>query len=370
MRIAQFITRSDTIGGASTHLLTLCERLEKRGHDVTVFCGGGGVFTEELKKKKLEYHSLNHLVRPIRPFEDLQALFEIRREVEKLSPDIVALHSAKAGVVGRIACWWARIPCVVTAHGWAFTEGKSTLRRYFLAVIERFVAPLAERIITVSDFDQELAADWAVAPREKMVTVYNGVQDVNEQKRRGREVRETPRIIMVARFEPQKDQPTLLRALEKLRGAPWEAWFVGDGPRLEQCVDLARDLGIDDRVQFLGYRSDVPDLLAQSDIFVLSTHYEGFPIATVEAMRAGLPIVASDVGGVSEQVRSGENGSLVPPEDVSKLKRALEDLLQNEDKRQEMGKAGREMFCEQFRVEKMVDRTLDVYKEAVRQRKR
>ena len=104
MRIAQFITRSDIIGGASTHLLTLCERLEKRGHDVTVFCGRGGVLTEELKKKKLEYHSLNHLVRPIRPFEDLQAVFEVKKEIEKLNPGIVALHSAKAGVVGRIAC--------------------------------------------------------------------------------------------------------------------------------------------------------------------------------------------------------------------------------------------------------------------------
>jgi glycosyltransferase involved in cell wall biosynthesis len=369
MRIAQIITRSDIIGGASTHLLTLCEHLADRGHDVTVYCGGNGIFTEELEKRELKYHSLSHLVRPIRPFEDLRAVFEVQREIEKLNPDIVALHSAKAGVVGRIACWWAQIPCVVTAHGWAFTEGKSTLRRYFLASIERFVAPLAERIITVSDFDQELAADWSVASRKKMVTVYNGVQDVDQEKRLASEVGETPRIIMVARFEPQKDQPTLLRALEKLRGASWGALFVGDGPRLEQCVDLARDLGIEDRVQFLGYRSDVPNLLAQSDLFVLSTHYEGFPIATVEAMRAGLPIVASDVGGVSEQVRSEENGFLVPPEDVSALKRALEDLLQNEEKRQEMGETGRKIFREQFRVEKMVDRTLNVYKEAVRQGK-
>lgn len=364
MRIIQIITRSDIIGGASTHLLTLCERLEDRGHSVDVFCGGNGVFTEELEKRKLKHHSLCHLVRPIRPFEDLRAVFEVKREIEKLNPDIVALHSAKAGVIGRIACWWAQIPCVVTAHGWAFTEGKSNLRRHFLAAIERFVAPLAERIITVSDFDQELAADWSVVSQEKMVTVYNGVQDFEQKKRRGSEIRETPRIIMVARFEPQKDQPTLLRALEKLCGVSWEAWFVGDGPRLEQCVDLARDLGIEDRVQFLGYRSDVPDLLAQSDIFVLSTHYEGFPIATVEAMRAGLPIIASDVGGVSEQVRSGENGFLVPSEDVSGFKRVLEDLLQNEEKRQEMGENGRRMFREQFRVEQMVDRTLEVYKEA------
>jgi glycosyltransferase involved in cell wall biosynthesis len=317
----------------------------------------------------LKYNSLEHLVRPIQPFEDLKAIFELGKKINKLDPDVVALHSAKAGVLGRIACWWDETPCVVTAHGWAFTEGKSRLRRHFLAAVERLVAPLAERIITVSDFDQKLAADWKVSSPEKMITIYNGVHDLRQKKVMSDEFNETPRIIMVARFELQKDQLTLLRALKKLRGVPWEAWFVGDGPRLEQCVDLARDLDIDDSVRFLGYRSDVPDLLAQSDIFVLSTHYEGFPIATVEAMRAGLPIVASDVGGVSEQVRSGKNGFLVPPEDVGELKRALEDLLQNKETRQEMGMAGRQMFCEQFRVEKMVDRTLEVYKEATRQGK-
>ena len=367
MRIAQIITRSDIIGGASTHLLTLCEHLEDRGHDVNVFCGGSGVLTEELEKRGLEYHALDHLVRPIRPFRDLQAIFEVKREVEKLNPDIVALHSAKAGVVGRVACWWSQTPCVVTAHGWAFTEGKSEVRRYFLAAIERLVTPLAERIITVSDFDQKLAIDWGVASREQMVTVYNGVQDVKRERIQNRNTRKTPRIIMVARFEPQKDQLTLLQALEQLRGKSWEAWFVGDGPRLEQCVEYARDYGMEDRVQFLGYRSDVPELLSKSDIFVLSTHYEGFPIATVEAMRAGLPIIATDVGGVSEQMRSGRNGFLIPPEDVGELKRVLKDLLQDKEKRQRMGKAGREMFRERFRVEKMIDQTVEVYKKAARQ---
>lgn len=369
MRIAQIITRSDIIGGASTHLLTLCERLEERGHEVTVFCGGDGIFTDELEKRDLPYHSLNHLVRPIQPLEDLRAILEVKREVEKLDPDIVALHSAKAGVVGRIACWWAQIPCVVTAHGWAFTEGKSKLRRSFLAAVERLAAPLADRIITVSDFDQELAIDWNVASSERMVTVYNGVQDVGQEKIQSTtEDGGTPRIIMIARFEPQKDQPTLLRALEKLKDEPWEAWFVGDGPRLDDCIDLTSDLGIGDRVHFLGYRSDVPSLLAQSDVFVLATHYEGFPIATIEAMRAGLPIIASDVGGVSEQVRKGENGFLVTPEDIVDLKQALQQLVRNEAKRERFGEAGRKRFLDQFRVENMIDQTLEVYETVAEER--
>jgi len=164
----------------------------------------------------------------------------------------------------------------------------------------------------------------------------------------------------VARFEPPKDFPTLLRALRMVT-APWRAILVGDGPTRPGVEELARELGLADWVEFVGWRTDVADILARAQVFVLSSRWEGLPISILEAMRAGLPVVASQVGGVGEAVIAHETGWLVPPGDAGQLSQRIEELCVDPSLRARMGVAGRRRWEDRFRVERMVEETSALY---------
>lgn len=364
MKIVYVITRSDAIGGAHVHVRDLACALLQRGHEVTVLVGGRGPFTGELEVRGVPYRSLVHLVRPIRPGTDLRGAVELRRALAELRSDLVSTHSSKAGWLGRMAARSLGIPVVFTAHGWAFTEGVPERERRLYALAERLAAPFADRIITVSEYDRELALRYRVACAKKLVRVHNGMPDIDPAYR-SRPGVQPPTLVMVARFEPQKDHLTLFRALTELRELSWELELIGDGPLWETMRVEAQRLGLGERVAFLGARKDVAERLGKAQAFVLVSNWEGFPRSILEAMRAGLPVVASDVGGVREAVVDGETGFLVPRGDVAILCDRLRRLLQDPGMRVRMGTAGRRRYERHFTFEQMLDKTLKVYEEVV-----
>lgn len=170
---------------------------------------------------------------------------------------------------------------------------------------------------------------------------------------------------MIGRFTPQKDHAALLRALAGQSHLGWDLDLIGDGPRRADIVALATALGVADRVHFLGARNDVTAILGRADIYALVSHWEGFPRSILEAMRAGLPVVASDVGGVAEAVQPGKTGFLVPADDGQVLAARLELLIKDRQLRQALGSAGRRSYDENFHFELMFDHTMDVYKSII-----
>ena len=365
MKIAYVITRSDSIGGAHVHLLDLASSARERGHEVTVFAGGDGPFFAELSARGIPARSLANMVRPIRPTKDLQCYFELRKELAALKPDLVALHSSKAGWIGRVCARRLGLPVVFTAHGWAFTEGVPAKERTVYRIAERLASPLADKIITVSEYDRQLALRLGVAPAEKLVTIHNGSPDVPPDLL-ARPEQEPPKLIMVARFEAPKDHALLLHALAALEDLAWTIEFVGDGPLKAPAEELSARLGIKERVQFSGTRRDIPERLATAQAFVLTSNWEGFPLTIVEAMRAGLPVVASRVGGVAEAVDDGRTGFTVPPGDAGALADRLRAIIQDASLRREMGRSARRRYDAEFTLSRMVERTLEVYRETVR----
>jgi glycosyltransferase involved in cell wall biosynthesis len=172
----------------------------------------------------------------------------------------------------------------------------------------------------------------------------------------------------VARFEPQKDHPTLLRALGGLRELAWHLDLVGDGPLRPAMESLARSLEIGDRVQFLGQRRDVDRILSQSQVCVLASNWEGFPLSILEAMRAGLPVVASAVGGVAEAIEDGETGYVVPQGQPEVFRDRIQRLLVSPAQRIQFGANGRRRYEQAFTLEQLVARTVRVYEEVLRTR--
>ncbi len=368
MRIGYIVTTASPIGGAQIHVRDLAAAAVAQGHEPSVITSGSGPFIDDLRALGIPVAVLRHLAVPIHPVRDIRALAEVRAALRKFRPEIIAAHSSKAGILGRIAGRSLRVPVVFTAHGWAFTPGVSPGSAALYRQVERLVGPLASAIITVSEYDRQLGLAARIAPPERIVTVHNGMPDVAPSLRA--DPTGTPaRMVMIARYGPQKDHPTLLRALAALRDLPWEVDLVGDGPLMEETQALATSLGLADRVHFLGQRKDVDQLLSRSQISLLITNWEGFPLSILESMRAGLPVVASSVGGVSESVRDGENGYLVGRGDVGAVSDRIRQLLVDPGVRARMGSAGRARYERDFTLAQSVSRTLGVYQQVIETRR-
>ncbi len=176
------------------------------------------------------------------------------------------------------------------------------------------------------------------------------------------------RLIMVARFSEPKDQLLLLRALAGLgTEADFEVLFAGEGELEPRVCEAAEKLGLAPQVRFLGTRSDVPTLLARAQVFVLASRWEGFLLTIVGAMRAGLPVVASDVGGSREAVVEGKTGFLVARGDAEMLRDRLRRLLLDAELRARMGVAGHARFNKYFTLQQMLSKTKQVYYEVLRE---
>lgn len=364
MRFLYLITRAEP-GGAQVHLLHLLKAFRPRAKlHLAVGEDNDRFLVDEARALEVEVHELRHLVWPISPRKDLAALREVLALLRDIKPDLLHAHSSKAGFIGRLAARLVGVKSVFTAHGWAFTEGVSVGRRALAVSLEKLAGRIGDAVITVSEWDRGLALRYRVAPPERIFTVRNGVSDT---PLRATPSRHPPRLIMVARFASPKDQALLLRALASLKELPWSLDLVGDGPLLPQVKALAQTLSLSERVRFLGRRMDVDRLLAEAQIFVLVSNWEGLPLVVLEAMRAGLPVVASDVGGVGEAVVDGETGFLVPRGDGSLLKDRLRRLLADPGLRVQMGLAARKRYEEHFTVERMTEAVWGVYRRVLGQ---
>jgi glycosyltransferase involved in cell wall biosynthesis len=364
VRIAYIVTRADPIGGVQIHIKDLAAAARAQGHTATVLTGGTGPFIDALHAENTPVVALRHLSVPIGPLRDLRALREIHAVLTDLRPELLAVHSAKAGVLGRLVGRSLRIPVVLTAHGWTFTPGIPPLQAAAYRQIERFAGPLASRIIAVSEFDRQLALDARIVTADRIVTVHNGMPDV-PLRLRADPGRTPVRLIMVARLGAQKDHPLLLRALAGLMHHAWELDLVGEGPLMNEMKSLAATLGIGGRVRFLGQRMDVDQLLADAHVSLLVSNWEGFPLSILEAMRAGLPVVASSVAGIGEAVSDGETGYLVPRGDVELLRDRIGRLLVDPTLRVRMGAAGRARYEQHFTLDGTVAKTLAVYRDVL-----
>ncbi len=359
MRIAQLITRSDAVGGATVHVRDLSVGLQRAGHEVVVFLGEGeGPVPSLLDEAGVPWHSVPSLRREFHLYHDAAALIKLVKSVGRWKPHLLACHTSKAGALGRAAGRLLKIPTVYTPHCWSFVDGFPGAKKYL--ALEKCLRLITDHVIAVSEWEHELALAKGVCSAKQMTTIYNGLPDLpRDRDAQGSEI---PKLICVARFEVQKDHQTLLRALTLLPERAWQIDFVGSGPLEAQIKAEANALGIAERVRFLGGVSDADRMLPQYDVFVLSSKWESFPISILEAMRCGLPVVATDVGGIGEAVVNEQTGYLVPARDPHALAAALSKLVSSSPQRTSMGAAGREKFIESFHFDTMFRATEHLYR--------
>jgi glycosyltransferase involved in cell wall biosynthesis len=362
MKIAFVITRADAVGGATIHVRDLAVALAAEGHSPTVLVGGTGPVSRELDACGIRVVSLPHLGRPMNPVRDAQAVREIAGAIRRLAPDLVSAHTAKAGCLARLACSRMSIPVLYTPHGWTIADRLSVRGGRFYRVVERATAPLAAAIVNVCAYERRLAAVHRIGRAAQHRVIYNGMPDIPHELL-ARPESDPPHIVMVARYEPPKDHETLLRALAALRDWAWTCELVGDGPGLSRARALATRLGLRPRVRFVGSTPHVATALAGAQIFALATRSEAFPRSILEAMRAGLPVVAPDVGGVAEAVEHGVTGLVVPRRSVAAMIDALGEMITDPALRVRLGAAGRRAYAGRFTFGSMLAQTLSLYRE-------
>lgn len=358
MKILYVITRAER-GGAQVHVLNLIANLPS-GVSAVIATGEKGFLCDELARLNVPVRLIPELTRPIHPFQDFRALLSIARLIRSEKPNIIHAHTSKAGLLARFAAWLTFTPAVFTAHAWSFVDGAPRRQRWISIPLERLAAAGTGKIITVSDANTAIAQRKRIARSRTLVRIWNGVPDVPETATPG--ARPGLTLITVARFAPPKDHLLLLEALSRVQG-DWRLLLVGDGPTRAQVEQAALTLGLRDRIEFLGNRSNIEELLADADIFILPSKWEGLPLSILEAMRAGLPVIATDTGGVAEAVTDGVTGYLTPPGDVAMLRNRIEQLIRSRHLLSSMGAAGRSRYEQDFRIETMVQKTLAVYRD-------
>lgn len=371
MRLLYIVTAAE-FGGPSRHVLSQMAYLIAQGHQVGLICALEPRLVREASRLGVSVYPNPYFVRRVQPCNDIRGVLVVWKTIRNFRPDLVTAHSTKAGFAARFCCALLGVKSVVfTAHGWAFTDGKKPWKRQLLAFAERVAAKATAKIICVSEHDRDLALRFKVGRPEQLVVVHNGIDPSPILGKDRRTIRSmfglnsVPTVTMVGRLVPQKDPLTLLRACALVAGE-FNILLVGDGSLrsgLERFV--SRGDKLKRRVRFLGEREDIGQILAASDIFVLSSRWEGLPIAVIEAMLVGLPVVATNVGGMRELVNDGVTGILVPPGEPERLAVALERLLGDEALRRKMGEAGRRKALAGFTVDRMLRDTEAVYQGVV-----
>lgn len=360
LRVLLLITRGEP-GGAQVHVRDLVVGLGDRV-DFHVGVGDDDWLAAELRAAGVPLTVLPDLQREIAAGPDARAVRAIRALVRQVRPDLVHTHSTKAGLLGRLAARSTDVPGLHTAHAWSFSDGLSWKRKAMAIPLEALAGRITGRFIVVSEADREIGLRYHVARDPQVRVVHNGVPDTD--LRADPAAGAPPRLIMVARLAAPKDPLLLLEALAGV-SAPFHLDLVGDGPDMAAVQAAVARHGLADRVTLLGRRTDVPVLLSRAQVFALISQQEGFPLAILEAMRAGLPVLASDVGGVREAVDEGVTGHLIPRGDAATLRGHLDRLLRAAPLRAQMGAAGRAAFEARFTISEMLRRTLSVYQELV-----
>jgi glycosyltransferase involved in cell wall biosynthesis len=361
-RVLLLITLAET-GGAQAYVAALAAALT-REYDVVVAAHGDGFLRDAAGSAGVRYVQLRHLRRPLHPLHDVLALGELFLLFRRERPLVVHANSSKAGVLGRLAAVAARVPVrFFTVHGWAFTAHRGLAATAYLWA-DRLMSAFTTTTICVAHGELSAGVRARTCRPDRTVVIHNGVP-LDVPRRPSRDT--TPvTLLSVGRLRAPKDFLTLVRAMAALEPGLAGLRIAGDGPERAALADEVARLGLESTVELLGTRTDVAELLAGADVFVLSSDSEGLPMSVLEAMAAGLPVVASAVGGVPEAVRDGETGTLVPPGDSAALAHALRRLVSDPALRDRLGEAGRRRVEREFSLERFEREHLDLYRKRAR----
>jgi glycosyltransferase involved in cell wall biosynthesis len=352
------------VGGAERHVVDLASALHRKGYRVEVACSIADGLSKPLEEAGVPVRPQTR--RLVKRRVSLAYARGIRKLLKEGRFDLVHAHIYASAVAAAIATRGTGLPLVVTEHTEASWQNR------WSRMSSRWTYRQARQIIAVSTSIERRLIERDGVPPERVTLISNAVipasgdpVDLADTLPEGWS--ERPLVGVVARLQPEKGVATFLKAAARVSKVSQEARFlvVGDGPLREELLELVGRLGLRERVCFLGYRADARALTGLLDVLVVPSLTEGSPLIVLEAMAAGVPVVASAVGGIPDQVRHDEEGVLVPPDDPDALAGALGSLLEDPARARRLGEAGRRRTENEFSHDALVRRIEAVYRIAL-----
>lgn len=350
-------------GGITSYTLSLAKALEERGCSI-ILASGGGQFDKTVTHP--HFNIGIHTKCEVGP-RVLKGVFKMTKIIQDERIDLVHAQTRVSAVTSSMACQWTRIPYLTTAHGFYSPH----LGRRLFPSWGRAVIAISSQVL------EHLKRDFRVDP-QKIHLIYNGTDFARyrktlSQNQRLEKLREfklrddRPLIGIVARLSPVKGHHFLLQAVHDLyKEQPLQCLVVGDGPSRSAFLSEVNRLNLDDVIRWIPWIADPSEILGLLDIFVLPSLQEGLSLSILEAQAAGVPVVASNVGGISEAVIDGKTGILVPPQDSLALKEALGRILKDHSLARQMGLAASEHIKNRFNLSRMADQVIEVYEKVLK----
>lgn len=368
------ITLSE-MGGSQRVVYDIIANLAEYEYDITLVTSPGGELLKWIdnlnvnRNLKVKVITVPSLVRDISFINDFRTFFHLFKILRKGRYDVAHFHNSKIGIMGRVAAWIAGVPKIFyTVHGWGLNACKSTLLYRLTSMMEWVAGQLCTKVVFVAESDMEKGMKSGLTPKGKACLIYNGISNMPEDKYELRKEYEIPENIPVlasiARLSEPKDPLFTIRLADRIRnaGLDFRLLLIGDGSLRKDCERMIEELKIDKHVLLLGMRADVRKIIHDIDIVLLFSKWEGLPISVIEAMFAGKPVVASNVGGIKELIDHGKNGYLLDDFHMESGVAYISDLIHDAKLRETMGMTGRSMACSRFTLDRMVRQYHELYK--------
>lgn len=368
-RVVHLITKGEPFGGAQHYLHTLATHLPKETFESIVLCGTGDELKNRLIEKGVSVETIPHLSRNINPLSEVRAFLTLTKKLKELRPDILHTNSSKAGLLGALAGRLARVPRIIfTGHGWSSNEGRPWIIRKFFLCLHWATILLSDRTICVSKKTKNDVSGLR-SVRNKTCVVYNGMSAFDmEEKNTARiffktkyPTSDTEMLWLgtISELHPNKGLDLLIEALARIT-VPFQFFIIGEGEERENLEQLIKDHRLEHKVFLVGKIPNAKKYLKAFDIFTLTSRTEALPYTILEAGYAGLPVLASRVGGIPEIITNGENGVLVRP-NSEEIYQALGHLFSQTNKRAEYGTKLKTKVEKEFSLETQISQTIKVY---------
>lgn len=369
LKVVHVLTKLE-FGGAQTSTLYTVEHLPRRRYEVYLFTSPGYLSrqAESVAKTTLKYFPFR---REINPLLDMLTFFLLLKEFLQIRPHVVHTHSSKAGILGRWAAFFARVPCIYhTIHGFPFHQQQFFLTRQLYIFLEQITSFLTTRLIAITVEDIKKGLSQGIGRKNKYILIRDGIEikkfrDTSfsrELIRKELGIKEKLIVGTVSCLKPQKNPLDFVRMAALIPEKRVGFIIAGDGAlrkRMEEEVSKNR---LHDRFYLLGWREDIEKIIRLFDVFVLTSFWEGLPKALLEAMASGLPPVVTAVDGMKEIIENGENGFLVPPGDYKAMAGKVRILLQDKTLREKIGEKARESVGEVFEISSMLTKLDNLYR--------
>ncbi len=361
-----YLTTSCLIGGAEQVILTLVRDLNHNLFNIEVCTlSPKGALHDELDKLKVKNYNLglkNWLYIPI-------AVYRLYKLLKKEKYDILNSWLFHASVMGVFISKVVKISHIIESR-----QHSDLMYKYNLKIrqsLEMMTANSVDGVIAVSNAAKEVLINNEKVDQNKITVIYNGINikkfkynvEQREQMRKAVNIEDKTVLSFTALLRPAKGHQYLLEAISEIKNQYPNIvlLLIGDGELMNELKLIVNRMHIEQFIRFLGYRTDIPALLSATDIYVHSSVEEGFGIAIIEAMAAGLPVVATNVGGIPEIITNNKNGILIPPENPQALADAISDLIEHTEKRKILGEKGKQHVEATFTDDMMIKKYMEVY---------